>query len=79
MPMFIAQVPCRIKNLNVLNSCEILQMTCPHKLKLGKTQTEISKISLKNAKENSLGDTSLSVNSTHSKESEAATLCALTT
>ena len=31
------------------------------------------------SKENSLGDTSFSVNSTHSKESEAATLCALTT
>ena len=42
-------------------------------------QTDIGKISVKNAKEDSLGDTSSSVNSTHSKESEAATLCALTT
>ena len=67
------------QNLTALNSCETFQMTCPHKLKSAKLT--LSKISLKDAKiqENSLRDTSLSVNSTHSKESEAATLYALTT
>ena len=36
MSKCIAQIPCRIKNLTALNSCEIFQMTCPHKLKSAK-------------------------------------------
>ena len=50
MHRYISQIPCRIKkNLTALNSCEIFQMTCLHKLKTAKLT--ISKISLKDAKE----------------------------
>ena len=48
-------------------------------IEIGKTDNQQNLTQRRKRKENSLRDTSLSVNSTHSKESEAATLYALTT
>jgi len=48
-------------------------------IEICKTETQQNLTQRRKIKENSLRDTSLSVNSTHSNESEAATLYALTT
>ena len=48
-------------------------------IEICKTENQQNLTQRRKSKENSLGDTSLSVNSTHSKESEAATLYTLTT
>ena len=80
MSKYIAQIPCRIKKLDCSQLVRNLSNDMSAQIEICKTENQQNLTQgRKIQRKNSLGDTSLSVNSTHSKESEAATLYTLTT
>ena len=80
MHKYIAQIPCRIKTWLLSTHAKSFKWHVRTSWNLQNWQSaKFHSKTQKKREENSLRDTSLSVNTTHSKESEAATLYALTT